>query len=260
MPSTKFFSKSDILDSIKYAKRIQNTILPNAIKCKDILEDHFIFYRPKDIVSGDFYWFDEADEYLYVGLGDCTGHGVPGALVSIVCHNALQSALNEGNRKPSHILDRTRELVVEKMVDENSQLQDGMDIGLCSFHNEAGGITKAMFSGAHNPVWIIRNNEVIAVKGDKQPVGHYEHAKSFSKTNLDLMSGDVLILFSDGYPDQFGGPKGKKYSSKRLKQFFSQHQTSSLQEIKLALKSELVDWMRDEPQIDDIAIIGIKIK
>jgi serine phosphatase RsbU (regulator of sigma subunit) len=209
----------EITDSINYAKRIQEKILGRESILESYFDEHFILYKPKDIISGDFYWFEELEDHLYIGLGDCTGHGVPGALVSMVCHNALRNSVREGMRGPEKILNRSREHIIEKLVDDESTLQDGMDIGLYAFEKKEGDITTAQFSGANNPTWIIRKDEIIEVKGDKQPVGYYEFSKDFSSHSLELHSGDILILLSDGYPDQFGGPKSKKYSSRRLKTF-----------------------------------------
>jgi len=256
----------EILDSITYAKRIQTAILPPEKLVKEYLENSFIYYKPKDIVAGDFYWMktigDDKDTVLFAAA-DCTGHGVPGAMVSVVCNNALNRSIKEYNLiDPAKILDKTREIVIEEFsmnngsADDNRMdyVKDGMDIALCALNGN-----KLHYAGANNPLWIIRNGEVIITKANKQPIGNYRSSEPFTAHSFDLQKGDTIYIFSDGYVDQFGGPKGKKFMAKSLKKLLLSIQDKSMEQQRDAIDKSFEDWRGGIEQVDDICLIGVRI-
>ncbi|MDF2436945.1 MAG: hypothetical protein K0Q95_1321 [Bacteroidota bacterium] len=201
--------KSEITDSIHYAKRIQCAILPHERVLKENLRNLFILYKPKDIVAGDFYWTERVDETVFFAVADCTGHGVPGAMVSVVCHNALNSAIKEFKlRQPAEILNKVRELVIETFEKSDENVMDGMDIALCSFEKKE---MKLEYSGAYIPLYIIRNGKLLMTKADKQPIGVHLESKSFTNHTINIHQNDSLYILSDGFADQFGGDRGKKF-------------------------------------------------
>lgn len=262
---------SNIVDSINYAKRIQKAILPPLEKFREMLPNSFIFYRPKDVVAGDFYWMKEVGDKKLFAVADCTGHGVPGAMVSVVCNNALNRAVHEdGLNSPEEILNRTREIVQDEFGKSNEEVKDGMDIALCLLEKNV-----LTFSGAHNPVWIIREGEfetnsshkviqkgkysLLEIKGDKQPVGKFDFGKAFQAHQFELKKEDSLYIFSDGYADQFGGKDNKKYKSVNFKNLLLDIQTKN-QEEQLNYITEMFDsWKGDVEQLDDVCVLGIKI-
>ncbi|RMG80212.1 MAG: hypothetical protein D6707_06770, partial [Bacteroidetes bacterium] len=218
----------EILDSIAYAKRLQDAILPSPKLLSTMLPYHFLLFKPRDIVSGDFYWGEHINDDIYVAVADCTGHGVPGAMVSVVCANALNRSVNEFKiHEPGKILDCAREIVINTFCNQNENVRDGMDISLLRFNSKT---LQAQWSGANNPLYIIRNQEVISFKGDRQPVGIFSKASSFTTHNFSLEKGDRVYIFSDGFPDQFGGTKGKKYKSKNLISFLKNTSHLSINE------------------------------
>ena len=250
----------EILDSISYAKRIQTAILPPDSYFKSKFEQSFILYLPKDIVAGDFYWLEERGRQILFAVADCTGHGVPGAMVSVVCHNALNRCTREFKlTQPNEILNKTREIIIHEFEKSREEVKDGMDISLCCLDLESMQIT---WSGANNPLCIIRNKELIEFKADKQPIGNYSFSKDFSLHEFQLQKDDVLYLFSDGYIDQFGGESpenGKKFKSKRLKNLLSSIAELDTAQQKIILEREFHNWKGQLDQVDDICIVGIKI-
>ena len=260
----------EISDSIKYAKRIQEAILPSRYSISDNLKNGFVFFKPKDIVSGDFYWLENLsnpsnkEAIVYFAAADCTGHGVPGALVSVVCSNALSKALLEEHISDTgKLLDRTRELVVKRFEKSEEDVKDGMDISLCkldltNFQNNSG---KAIlqWSGANNPLWIIRNNELLEYKPDKQPIGKTDNPQPFTAHTIDLTKNDTLYIFTDGYQDQFGGEKGKKFKTSQLKQLLLSLQENTMSEQKELLNEAFNKWKGNEEQVDDVCIIGVRV-
>lgn len=246
---------NEILDSINYAKRIQSAILPPNHYLTNLGIENFILYEPKDIVAGDFYWIEKNGENLYIAAADCTGHGVPGALVSVVCHNALNRAVREYQLvQPGDILNKTRAIIIEEFSKSDQHVKDGMDISMCLVKG-----LKLFFSGAHNSLWLVRNNAIIEYAADKQPVGQFEYSKPFGTQEIQLEKNDIVYLFSDGYVDQFGGPKGKKFKTKSLKKLILTINNLSLHEQKEALKKEFNLWKGNLEQVDDVCIIGFKI-
>lgn len=253
--------RKHIMDSIYYARRIQTAILPSEDYVRDNLGDHFILYRPKDIVSGDFYWFKLIDNLIMVAAVDCTGHGVPGAFMSIVGHNQLNHAVTVGKaRKPDDILNRLNSGVIETLSVETheSKVQDGMDLSLCVFDEHK---KKVQFSGANNPLVLIRDGEVTRFRGDKFPIGAYEGRlpQVFTSREIELKKGDCLYIFSDGYADQFGGPDDKKFTTKKFRQFLFDIHTEPCDVQRYLLDKKLDEWKGDNEQIDDVLVIGIKV-
>lgn len=243
---------AEMLASINYAKLLQDAILPDPSELSTLFNDSFLIYLPKDVVAGDFYWYTQKKGQMYVAVADCTGHGVPGAMVSVVCANALNQAI-ETESRPGKILDHTRINVIKQFTGSQS-MQDGMDIALCQF--ELNSMTLA-FAGANNPCWILRKGEFIFLNGNKQPVGRYEYAIDFDTQTFSLESGDWVYLFTDGFVDQFGGSANKKLKSSGLKQLIL-----SLNGVEGVRQKELIelffnDWKGEEEQTDDLCMIGI---
>lgn len=245
----------EILDSMKYAKRIQSAILPSAKVVKEYLKASFVLYKPKDIVAGDFYWVENKGNKVLFAAADCTGHGVPGAMVSVVCNNGLNRSVREyGLTDPGEILDKTRELVIQEFEKSEEEVKDGMDIALGSIEGNV-----LQYAGANNPLWIIRGGEVLETKADKQPIGKFELHKAFTTHTVELQKGDAIYFFSDGYVDQFGGVKGKKFKSKAFKELLLSIQDKSMEDQKLVLDEQFENWRGRLEQIDDVCVIGVKI-
>ena len=251
----------NIMDSIKYAKRIQGTILPRDSYLKKHIPESFILYKPKDIVSGDFYWMDVLNDKIYISAIDCTGHGVPGAFVSIVGFNSLNRTIMEFHlTKPSDILGKLNELVVDTFVRRSeSDVKDGMDMALLSIDTKTN---EYEFSGAQNPLYIINTKgELTEIKGNKYPIGSSIEPKTFDNHAIATTKGDMIYLFSDGYIDQFGGPKGKKFMRKRFKELLLSIYTMDVKTQKTHLDNTIKDWIAEsnEEQLDDILVIGIRV-
>lgn len=248
----------EIVDSIEYALRIQTAILPPRKIVKQYLENSFILYKPKDIVAGDFYWMETVDDIVLFAACDCTGHGVPGAMVSVVCHNALNRAVREyGLTQPSLILDKTTEIVLENFSRSEEDIKDGMDISLCVFNTKTNTI---QWAGANNPLWLIQDGELIETKADKQPIGMDENSKPFTNHTFTLNTNDTIFLFTDGYADQFGGETvQKKLTKKRFKELILSIQNNSIQDQELVLDRFITNYRKEIEQIDDILIIGVRV-
>lgn len=247
----------DILDSITYAKRLQDAILPPLSSIKHYLPEFFLLYRPKDIVAGDFYWMERAGDGILIAAADCTGHGVPGAMVSVVCCTALNRAVKEFKIiEPGKILDKAREIVLETFEKGQDNVQDGMDISLCYINRKTNEV---QWSGAYNSLCYIHNGEIHEVPADKQPIGKHDKPVPFNTHKLNLQKGDALYLFTDGYADQFGGPKGKKFKYKQMEQLLLANTTEPMDEQKRALESALEVWKGTLEQVDDILVLGIEV-
>ena len=246
----------EILDSINYAKRIQSAILPASDTINTHLKDYFILYKPKDIVAGDFYWLEIKNGKTLFAVADCTGHGVPGAMISVVCNNGLNRSVREhGLTDPGKILDKTREIVIQEFSKSGEEeMADGMDISLCSIEGN-----KLQWAGANNPLWIIRKGELLETLPNRQPIGNYPFPEPFLTHEITLEKEDRLYLFSDGFPDQFGGVKGKKYKVKNLKKLLISISHNPMYEQQGILNTVYEDWRADLEQIDDICILGLKI-
>ncbi len=249
----------DITDSIHYAQRIQKAILPTTSIIQKSLKDTFVLFRPKDIVSGDFYWFKEIEDKAIIAAVDCTGHGVPGGFMSMIGNTMLNKVVNELDLpKPSDILFNLRDGVIKSLNQGGEESKDGMDMSLCVFHKEK---LKVEYAGAFNSLYLVRNGELIETKADKQPIGTYysKDDKPFTNHEIDLQKGDAIYLFSDGYADQFGGPLGKKFRYKQFRELLVGISHESPENQKQILNQTIEKWMGDKKQVDDILVIGIKV-
>ncbi|MEW6469484.1 MAG: SpoIIE family protein phosphatase [Bacteroidota bacterium] len=251
----------DITDSIRYAKRLQSAILKPENNLAMCFEENFVLFKPKDIVSGDFYWFEKFGKRSLVAAADCTGHGVPGAFMSIIGCNLLSQAVNEyAITQPAAILNSVNKglsKVLQQRSDEPS-VKDGMDIALCAFDPEKMTIE---FAGAYNPLWIVRNGQVIELKADKFPVGAFvgKEVRLFTNQEVQVQKGDMVYMFSDGYADQFGGPQGKKFKYSRMRQMLTDNCKKPMKEQREVFNRVIEDWKDQLEQIDDILLIGVKI-
>ncbi len=266
----------EITDSINYAKRIQDAILPSVADIKKHLPNNFVYYDPKDIVAGDFYWMHTSEDLIFIAAADSTGHGVPGAMVSIVCSNALDKAVKDFRlTKPGEILDKTTDLVIEAFVkngeittgEMGEEIKDGMDISLLCIDKKN---KKISWSGANNQLWYVSPELVIApaigafremkeIKADKQPVGKNEYRKNFITHDIPYEEGTLFYLMTDGYADQFGGPKGKKFKYKQLEEILVSNCALPLKDQKEILIETFNNWKLGHEQVDDVTIIGIRI-
>ena len=257
-------SNKEITDSINYAKRIQRAILPSDQLITTNFPKSFVLYKPKAIVAGDFYWMHVLhkhidNEVVLLAAADCTGHGVPGALVSVVCNNALNQTVKEhGIMQPSLILDRTKELVIETFENTKEMVKDGMDIALVSYNKKT---LELEYAGANNPLWIIRKNstEVEVFKADKQPIGFCDNIKPYKNHTIQLGKGDSFYIFSDGYADQFGGEKGKKLKYKPFKELLLAINNLEMQQQCSTLNTYFKAWKGDLEQVDDVCVIGVRV-
>ena len=249
--------QKDIIDSITYAKRLQEAILPPNEYVKKHLPESFILYKPKDIVAGDFYWMEVKDDIIFIAAADCTGHGVPGAMVSIVCSNALNRTIKEfGLRNTGAILDKVTELVIETFEKSDKDVKDGMDISLLAINKSTNQIH---WSGANNPLWYIYDNELIDITANKQPIGKHDNRKPFVSQSIPFQPNTTFYLFTDGYADQFGGLKGKKFKYKQLEEKLLAGCQNSMSEQKELLDKTFDEWRGNLEQVDDVCIIGIRM-
>ncbi len=249
----------EIKASIHYAQRIQRAIVPSEEKAQHLLKDYFLLWKPRDIVSGDFWWVGEKDGYVIATAADCTGHGVPGAFMSMLGVSFLNEIVNQQHIVQSdEILNHLREKVKETLgqTGEANTNKDGMDMGLMviDFNN-----MKVQFSGAYNPLFLYRKGELMETKATRNPIAVHIKEKPFEQTVIDIQKGDTLYVFSDGFPDQFGGDKEKKYSTKRFKEYLGSIQKHPMETQKVMLDLEIEKWMENTSQVDDIIILGIKI-
>ena len=280
--------RDNIIASINYAKRIQEAILPSLTQIKQALPQSFVLYEPKDVVAGDFYWQESVaptgNKKVYIASADCTGHGVPGAIVSVVCSNALTKAVLEDKiTDVGKILDNARNTVVEKLA-KSGDVKDGMDISLACFDIEN---MKLEWAGANNPLYLLRENQrhsegnmteesvgfknsdssipqndefsIQITKGDREPIGLTENPTPFTTHIFDLQKGDSIYLFTDGYADQFGGNEGKKLGYKKFREKLIEISNEEMSKQKELLSSYFNEWKGTEEQVDDVCVIGIKV-
>ena len=253
-----FLLYSDLQSSIDYAQRLQETILPNDNFIRAMFPDSFIFFRPKATVSGDFYWFITKGGKKLFAAADCTGHGVPGAFMSLVGHNVLNQATKVYS-KPAQVLNSANRLSAEAMRADSGEhfMRDGMDISLCCLDTET---LELEFSGAHNPAYIVRNNELIEIASDPYSIGTYVNGeKEFTNHSMKLQQGDCIYLFSDGFADQFGGPNGKKFMRKQFRMMLLQYNQLPMAEQKRHIAETLDRWKGDIEQVDDVLVMGIRV-
>jgi serine phosphatase RsbU (regulator of sigma subunit)/tetratricopeptide (TPR) repeat protein len=249
----------EITDSINYAERIQRTFLATDELLNQYLHNYFILFKPKDIVSGDFYWADNLPNGNFIlATADSTGHGVPGAIMSLLNITSLEKAVENLNN-PADILNHTRQTIIKRLKRDGSSEggKDGMDCSLLVFDFKS---KQLHIAAANNPVWIVRENNVIEVKPDKMPVGkHDRDQESFTLHVIDIKDGDLIYTLTDGFPDQFGGEKGKKFMSKNLKELLTANSKLPMNEQKELLDKTFINWIGDIEQVDDVTLIGIKI-
>jgi len=254
----------DITDSINYARRIQSAILPSVETIKQSLAETFILYKPKDIVSGDFYWYASRGDKVFLAAADCTGHGVPGAFMSMIGNDLLNHIIIEkGILSPAEVLNHLHEGVRAALKQNNTDgsTRDGMDIALLCINKSTA---EAEYAGANRPLWIVRKEEMVSIteiKPDKFSIGgmQSEDKRTFTSHRLSLCAGDSFYIFSDGYADQFGGNDGKKFMTKRMKSLLIEIQHLSMDEQQHQLTETIDNWMSNRSQIDDILVIGIRV-
>lgn len=246
----------DITASIRYAERIQRAMLPR----EDTFQETFVLFMPKDIVSGDFYWMYDNGDQQFIAACDCTGHGVPGAFMSIIGHNSLNKVVREyGITRPSAILDQLNTEVLKALMQRNEEtINDGMDMTLIAFDKKKFTVD---FAGAYNSIYVVRNGEAVIYKGDRFPIGMTAigEKKNFTNQVVDIQSGDMIYLASDGYADQFGSAEVKKYKSGNMKRILAEIWNLPVKEQGERLKKEILDWKGELEQVDDIMVIGTRI-
>ncbi len=248
-----------VTDSIHYAKRIQEAILPPQNYVDEVLPNSFVLYKPKDIVSGDFYWIVKKNNLVYFAAVDCTGHGVPGAFMSLVGHNILQDIINHSNKlSPAEIMNSLREGVINTLNANNSgrDTKDGMDMTLCCINYDT---LELQYAAAFNPLYIVRNGELLQHEANKFPIGKFIGEKqNFTNNTLQLQKNDQLFIFSDGYADQFGGPKGKKFMVGSFRKLLKSITPLDVKKQKETLNTTLNNWQGEQEQVDDVLVIGVK--
>ncbi len=247
----------EIFESISYAKYLQEAILPDPKELNTAFKEAFIFYQPKEIVAGDFYWMQRHNNHVFFAVCDCTGHGVPGAMVSLVGNNSLNRCVKEFNlTEPGLILDKLAQLIEETFSHSQREIKDGMDISLCVLNSSTGQLS---WAGANNPIWLFRNGELQEVKGNKQPIGRHENRTPFTSHQINLNKGDCFYLFSDGYAHQFGGPKGKKFKYARLKELIVQIAPKDMESQLQIMQQTFEEWRGPLDQLDDVCVAGVRV-
>lgn len=246
----------EITDSINYAKRIQVAILKDTDYVSPHLPEHFVLFKPRDVVSGDFYWTHEKENDWYVAAIDCTGHGVPGAFLTMLGSAFLNEICSVADLlTPAEVLNRLRDKIIKELSGQG-EIKDGMDLSLCKINLK----TKEMqWAGANNPLWYIQNGEMKDITADKQPIGIYEIMKPFTNHTIQLAKGDSVYLFTDGYADQFGGPKEKKFKYKPLQESLKEMSPLSMAEQKEKLNETFENWKGKLEQTDDVCVVGIRV-
>lgn len=246
----------DMLDSIQYAQRIQLALLPSRNNLQTFFPDSFLFFQPKDIVSGDFYWIFQNEDYRFAAVGDCTGHGVPGALMSVLGINLLNEIVeNKGISAPAEILNELRSGIIAAFDKEgkSSEYKDGMDISILRINRK---VNTYVFAAANNGIYHISGQTLEERKANRQPVGYSHDLKPFTQQEFPFQTGDSLVLFTDGFADQFGGPKGKKFRYKNFQELLLNNREKDLQKI---LPETFYEWKGELEQIDDICVLGIRL-
>lgn len=251
---------NEIIQSIQYAWRIQNAMLPTNEILDSLFPSNFIFYRPKNTVSGDFYWANQIDKHKIVAVADCTGHGVPGAFMSMMGISLLNEIILRGEiTQPAIILNKLRERLILALKNKGQDINvsDGMDISLISVNMETNTL---QFAGAYNPLYVVRNSELIALEGDRMPIGQFVNdTVPFIEKDVQLFSGDNLFLFTDGFKDQTGGERNKKYSSKQFKQLLTEISNKKIKEQEQLITDAFDNWKQEQEQVDDVLVVGLQI-
>jgi serine phosphatase RsbU (regulator of sigma subunit)/HAMP domain-containing protein len=249
----------DVTDSIRYAKRLQDSILPQNSFIERLLPESFVLFKPKDIVSGDFYWVSETEDKVLFSAVDCTGHGVPGAFMSLIGANALNQIINEREDKPANILNKLNKLSSEALnkSEEEVKVRDGMDLALCAISKDFKTLE---YAGANNPLYLVRDGEITVTKADKLAIASFEDGKHhYTNHEFELKKGDLVYIFSDGYADQFGGVKGKKFMYRQFRELLVSIKDEPMDKQKEILNQKIEDWKGTFEQVDDILVIGVRI-
>ncbi len=250
--------KKELKESLEYAKNIQKAILPPAANLDQLFSENFILFLPRDIVSGDFYWFRKIDEFTVFTVADCTGHGVPGAFMSILGITFLNEITNHYPLlPPNRILNALRERIMKTLnqTGKDREQKDGMDLSLCIYDEQKRVL---QFAGANNPLYLLRESNIQQIKGDKMPIGvSGVIEESFTKHEIQMKKGDRIYLFTDGYADQFGGEQDQKFKIKRFRELLIATEELELKQQKDLLKKTIIDWKGKKDQIDDILVMGI---
>jgi serine phosphatase RsbU (regulator of sigma subunit) len=249
----------ELAQSLEYASSIQSALLPDLRYFTKLFPDSFVLFKPRDIVSGDFYWYARKGSRIAVTAADCTGHGVPGAFMSMLGISFLNEIVSKSIPRANTILNRVRENVMKALhqTGEVTENKDGMDIALCVIDLEK---MELEFSGAFNPLYLIRNGTLHETRGDKMPIGiNAVVEKSFTNHNIRLQQNDLIYIFSDGYADQFGGPEDKKFKYSALKDLLVRISQKPMEAQKRALERSFIRWKADGEQVDDVLLIGLKI-
>ncbi len=249
----------NLTDSLIYAQRIQEAMLPSEKFFRNHFPDSFIFFKPKDIVSGDFYWIGEKDEKVFIIAADCTGHGVPGALMSMIGLEIIDKTINDDNIiAPSEILsilNKGLEKTFSREKNIGTIIRDGMDIGLCVIDKK---VRKLTYAGAFFPLYMIRDKSIIEIKGDKLIIGMNPMGLKYADHEIELMDDDILYMFSDGYVDQFGGSENKKFMYRRFRHLLLMIHSFPVDDQKSILEENIRSWIGNDEQLDDITVIGFK--
>ena len=250
--------QQEITDSIRYAKRIQAAVMPQREMFVEVVPDYFIYFKPRDIVSGDFYWMKKLEKHIVVAAADCTGHGVPGAFMSLLGIAFLNEIVNENLIDAAGILNVLRLRIIEALHQtwKDDEAKDGMDIALSIINLET---KELQYAGAYNPLYLFRNGELIERKADKMPIGiHIKEPRDFTNQSIQLEENDSVYMFSDGYIDQFGGEDGSKYKSRKFKELLHNIQGKLMSEQKEIINETHKNWKGNQKQLDDILIIGMR--
>jgi serine phosphatase RsbU (regulator of sigma subunit) len=250
--------KKELKESLEYAKNIQKAILPPVSNLDQLFSDNFILFLPRDIVSGDFYWFRKIDEFIVFTVADCTGHGVPGAFMSILGITFLNEITNHYPLLPANrILNALRERIMKTLnqTGKDREQKDGMDLSLCIYDEPKGTL---QYAGANNPLYLLRESNIQQIKGDKMPIGVSGVVEeSFKNHEIQIEKGDRIYMFTDGYADQFGGEQDQKFKIKRFRELLIDTEDLGLKQQKESLKKTIMDWKGERDQIDDILVMGI---
>jgi serine phosphatase RsbU (regulator of sigma subunit) len=250
--------QKSIMDSITYAQTIQNSLLPSARTLKTMLPEHFVLFKPRDVVSGDYYWFSEHESHYYVAAADCTGHGVPGAFMSMLGMALMNEIVSKNPTIDADaMLNELRRQIIKNLHQRGDPdaARDGMDMVVCKIDRQENLL---QFAGANNPLYLIRDGELTEYKTDKMPVSIHDIMHPFNGLEIKLLAGDQIYIFSDGYADQFGGPKRKKLKYRPFKELLVSNSGKKMVEQGIILDREFEQWKGDLEQIDDVVVIGLK--
>jgi len=252
-------SNDETLSSFRYAKRVQKALLPDEKNMKKLLGDYFLIYQPLNIIGGDFYWAARKKDHIMVSVADCTGHGITGALITMLGINALNEIVrNQDEYQPDIILNKLRSLIVGELNEsDNLNHFDGIDISLCSIHPKSKTL---QIAGANNQILLVRQKEMVEIKGNNMPLGPYWDEKDFTLRKVEYEAGDIIYLFTDGYKDQFGEKIDKKFGKKRFKDLIRHIRSKDLSEQKKTLEENFQQWKGEKEQVDDLTVMAVKLE